>query len=363
MRLTDVTVRESAQMPGRSYTAEQRIQAGQAIDRLGVDRIQPGFPVAGEVEREVVRELSSTVNAETVAIARALEHDVEAALTSNADIIEVFAPVSELHLDYDLGKPREEVLRMIDDAIMLGQNGGAEIQLMILDAFRTAHEHLQTVFERFSDLRMIGLADTVGRRSPKTVRSTLDRVSTYADLEQVGVHFHNDLGVGPANVLTAYECGVGNADLSIAALGERVGNPALEEVVAIGEMEYNDPFGVDSQRLVPVAEKVLDVLEEEISARKPILGQEATTHEAGLHTAAMLDEPSVFEPFDPSKFGGERTLIFGKGTGRGGAQKLLKQGGVKPTEETIECCLELLAEHGPMDQEAAQDLIDHEFIQ
>ena len=361
MRVTDVTVREGAQMPGRSYTAEQRIRAGQAIDRLGVDRIQPGFPVAGEVEREVVRELSTTVDAETVAIARALEHDVEAALTSNADVIEVFAPVSGLHLDYDLGKSREEVLEMIDDAVTLGQDGGAEVQLMILDGFRTTHEHLQTVFERFSDLRMIGLADTVGRRSPKTVRSMLNRLSSYVDLGQVSVHFHNDLGVGPANVLAAYECGVGNADLSIAALGERVGNPALEEVVAVGDLEYDDTFGVDLQSLVPVAEEVLDALEEDISARKPILGREATTHEAGLHTAAMLDEASTFEPFDPSKFGGERTLIFGKGTGRGGARKLLKQIGIEPIEETIDRFLELLVEHGPIDQEEAQNLAKREF--
>lgn len=361
MQLTDVTVRESAQMPGRSYTAEQRIQAGQAIDRLGIDRIQPGFPAVGEVEREVIRELSTTVNAETVAIARALERDVEAALTSNADVIEVFAPVSELHLDYDLGKSREEVLEMIDNTVTLAQEGGAEVQLMILDGFRTAHEHLQTVFERFNDLPMIGLADTVGRRSPKTVRSTLNSLSSSIDLEQVGVHFHNDLGVGPANVLAAYECGVGNADLSIAALGERVGNPALEEVVAVGDLEYDDSFGVDSQYLVPVAEEVLTALGEETSARKPILGREATTHEAGLHTAAMLDEPSVFEPFDPSKFGGKRTLIFGQGTGRGGARKLFKQVGVEPTEETIDRFLERLAERGPMDQETAQDLVEREF--
>jgi isopropylmalate/homocitrate/citramalate synthase len=361
MRLTDVTVRESAQMPGRSYTAEQRIRAGQAIDRLGVDRIQPGFPVAGEVEREVIRELSTTVDAETVAIARALEHDIEAALTSNADVIEVFAPVSELHLEYDLGTSREEVLEMIDDAVALGLDGGAEVQLMILDGFRTSHEHLQTIFERFSDLRMIGLADTVGRRSPKTVRSTLNCLSSYIDLEQVGVHFHNDLGVGPANVLAAYECGVGNADLSIAALGERVGNPALEEVVTVGDLEYDDTFGVDSQFLVPVAEEVLDALGEEISARKPILGREATTHEAGLHTASMLTEPSTFEPFNPSKFGGERTLIFGEGTGRGGARKLFKQIDIKPTEETIDRFLELLDEHGPIDQKAAQNLAKREF--
>jgi isopropylmalate/homocitrate/citramalate synthase len=361
MKLTDVTVREGAQMPGRSYTAEQRIRAGQAIDQLGVDRIQPGFPVAGEVEREVVRELSATTDATVVAIARALEQDIEAALASNADIIEVFAPVSESHLEHDLNKSREEVLTMLENAVALGQDGNADIQLMVLDGFRTAHEHLRMVFERFDNLPMVGLADTVGRRSPKSVRSILDSVSTYADLERVGVHFHNDLGVGPANVMTAYECGVANADVSAAALGERVGNPALEEVVAIGDLEYDDTFGVNPEQVVPIAEEVLDALDEEMWARKPILGREATTHEAGLHTAAMLNEPSLFEPFDPAQFGGERTLIFGEGTGRGGARKILERIDIETSEKAVDQLLELFDDQGPMDQKAAQDLAKREF--
>ena len=358
MRVTDVTVRESAQMPGRSYTAKQRVRAGEAIDSLGVDRLQPGFPAAGVVEREVVRELSLRVDAETVAIARALERDVEAAVAANADTIEVFAPVSALHLEHDLGKSRDEVLEMIDDALRIGREAGAAVQLMILDGFRTANEHLLTILDRFDDLRMIGLADTVGRRSPTSVRSTLDQLSSYVDLERIGVHFHNDLGVGPANVLAAYECGVANADLSIAALAERVGNPALEEVVAVGDLEYDDSFGVDPGRLVLVAERVLDALDEEVSARKPILGREATTHEAGLHTAAMLDEPSAFEPFDPSRFGGERTLVFGEGTGRGGARKILEAAGLEPSENETDEFLGLLARHGPMDRDDARQLAE-----
>lgn len=361
MQLTDVTVREAAQMPGRSYTADQRIRAAKAIDRLGVDRIQPGFPIAGETERDVIREVAATVDAETVAIARALEQDVEAALSANADVIEVFAPVSELHLEHDLDKSREEVLAMLDDAVGRARDGGAEVQLMVLDGFRTAPEHLLAVFERFDDVRMIGLADTVGRRSPTSVRSLLDRLSTHIDLDWVGVHFHNDLGVGPANVVTAYEYGVANADVSIGALGERVGNPALEEVVAIGDLEYDDTFGVDPAQVVPVAETVLDALDEEVSPRKPILGREATRHEAGLHTAAMLDEPSLFEPFDPARFGGARTLVFGEGTGRGGARKLLDSAGVEVSEETVDQFLDVLAERGPMDHRAARDLAEREF--
>jgi isopropylmalate/homocitrate/citramalate synthase len=361
VRLTDVTVREAAQMPGRSYAVDQRVEAGLAIDRLGVDRIQTGFPVAGEVEQAVTRELSASVDADTVAIARALERDVEAALDAGADVIEVFAPVADRHIEYDLGKSREEVLDMLTSAVDRAADGGATVRVAVLDGFRTADEHLIAVFDRFDHVSAIGLADTVGRRSPRTVRETLTRLADHVDPARISVHFHNDLGVGTANVLAAYECGVGNADVSVAALGERVGNPALEEVVAVGDLEYDEPFGVDPERLVPVAEEVLEALGEPVSDRKPILGSAATTHEAGLHTAAMLDEPSLYEPFDPARFGGRRTLVFGEGTGRGAARKLLQRADVAVTDERVERFMGLLEADGPMDQVAAVDLAERTF--
>lgn len=361
MELTDVTVREAAQMPGRDYTADQRIEAGLAVDDLGVERIQTGFPVAGGPEVEVTRELGPRVDADTVAIARAIAGDVEAAVDAGADLVEVFAPVSDRHLEYDLQKPREAVLEQWRGAVDVALDAGAEVRVAVLDAFRTDREHLRTVLDRFDDVGSVGLADTVGRRGPTTVRQTLEALRTDTDLDRVSVHFHNDLGLGVANVLAAAKCGVGNADVSVAALGERVGNPALEEVVVAGVLEYDEAFGVEADRLVPVAERVLDALGESVSQRKPILGAEATRHEAGLHTAAMLAEPSTFEPFDPARFGGRRTLVFGRGTGRGGARALLERVGVEPTDERVAAFLDLLADRGPLDQHEAEALARRRF--
>ena len=361
MRLTDVTVREAAQMPGRSYSVEQRVEAGRAIDRLGVDRIQTGFPAVGPDERAVTRELAGSTDADIVVIARALGRDVEAALDADADVIEVFAPVSDRHLEHALGKSRGEVFEMLTTAVDRAREDGVTVRLGVLDGFRTDHEHLLAVFDRFDDVSSIGLADTVGRRSPRTVRATLTRLADHVDPARISVHFHNDLGVGTANVLTAYECGVANADVSVAALGERVGNPAVEEVVAVGDLEYDETFSVDPGQLVPVAEAVLTALDEPVCDRKPILGPAATTHEAGLHTAVMLEEPSTFEPFDPARFGGERTLVFGEGTGRGGAQKLLERADIPVTDDTLDRFLQRLATEGPMDQDAAVDLAERTF--
>lgn len=345
-------------MPGRSYSVDQRVQAAKAIDRLSVTRIQPAFPAAGDREQAVVRELTGAVDADIVAIARAVSADVEAALDANAEFIEVFVPVSEHHLNHDLKKSFESVLAMIDDAIETGRAQGADVQLMILDGFRTSEDRLNAVFERYDALPMIGLADTVGCRSPKTVGETLSSLSEQFDLGRVSVHFHNDLGVGTANVMKAYECGVKNADVSIGGLGERVGNPSLEEVIALSALEYGDPFDVNHESLIPVAEEAMDFLDESIAARKPILGSAATTHEAGIHTAAMLDEPGLFEPFDPAMFGGERTLVFGEGTGRSGGAKILRAAGVEPTDGVVRRYLDALAADGPMDKTAALQLAE-----
>lgn len=361
MELTDVTVREAAQMPGRAYTSAQRIEAGVAIDRLGVPRIQTGFPVAGEVEREVTRELAATVDADTVAIARAVEGDVDAAVDAGADVVEVFAPVSELHLTHDLQKSRAEVLDMLADAVARARESGVDVRVSVLDAFRTETAHLRTVIEEFAHVSSIGLADTVGCRAPKTVEATLGALEDDVDPGWLSVHFHNDLGLGVANVLAAAELGVGNADVSVAALGERVGNPAMEEVVVAGELEYDTAFGLETDALIPVAEAVLDALGEDVSPRKPVLGSEAVRHEAGLHTGAMLDEPATFEPFDPARFGGRRQLVFGAGTGRSGARKLLELNDVEPTDERVDRFLSLLDEHGPLEREEAAALARREL--
>ena len=364
MELTDVTVREAAQMPGRSYTVEERVAAGEAIDRLGVARIQTGFPAAGAVDREVTATLSGRADADTVAIARALSRDVDAAVEADADVVEVFAPVSELHLKHELGKSRETVLGMLEEAVARARDGGATVRVAVLDAFRSELDHVARVFKRFPDVSRVGLADTVGRRSPATVTPFLSALETEygVDLERAGVHFHDDLGVGVANVQAAYRAGVGNADVSVTALGERVGNPATEEVVALGDLEHDDPFGADPTELVPVTEAVVEALDEPVPERKPVVGTAATTHEAGLHTAVMLDAPEAYEPFDPARFGGQRTLVFGEGTGRRGAIGILERAGVDdPDEAAVEAFLSLLAEQGPLDQTEATALARREF--
>ncbi|MFC6835238.1 LeuA family protein [Halomarina ordinaria] len=361
MYLCDVTLREGDQMPGRNYTEAQKVAAGRALDRLGVDAIQPGFPVTGEKDVRVTRTLADECEADVVALARAVSGDVDAALDAEADVVEVFGALSSLQLEHALGTDRETMFERFDAAIERVRDGGATPHLTLVDAFRTEREHLVAAFERYPDLPMVTLADTVGVRTPASLRHDLTALGEGVDLARVGVHLHDDLGCATANALVAHEVGVGKADVSVASLGERAGNPAVEEVVIAGVLEYGESFGVTAADLVPACRTVLAALEESVPPRKAILGSEVMEHESGIHTAAMLREPRTFEPFDPGAFGAERRLVFGAGTGRSGARQLLERAGADADEETVAAYLDRLAAEGPLDTEEAVDLARREF--
>lgn len=381
--LRDVTIREGAQMPGRQYGADDRVIAGRALDRLGPAAVQAGFPVVGEVDREAIRRLAGAggeegIDADVVALARAREGDVEAALEAEADVIEVILPTSARQLDHVLGASREAALSMAGEALDRARNGGAAVHLSLVDGFRTDPDHLAGTFAAFPSVPTITVADTVGARTPNGARAVVAGLCDRGvDGDRIGVHFHDDLGVAVANTLAAVDAGATSVDVSVAALGERAGNAALERVIVAEAAGTGDrgadgrvPFGagdgaggfdVDRAALVPVCRAVLDALGESVDPRTPVLGADVTTHESGIHTAAMLRDPGVFEPFDPAAFGGERRLVFGEGSGRGSARALLERGGVEPTEERVARLLDLLAERGPLDADAAVTLVERTF--
>ncbi|WP_435068968.1 LeuA family protein [Haloplanus sp. C73] len=370
--LRDVTIREGAQMPGREYGVDARIEAGRALDRLGVDAIQAGFPVVGETDREAIRRLSGGVDADVVGLARATTGDVDAALDADADVVEVIVPTSERQLTHVLGESWETALSMAGEALDRARDGGATAHLTLVDGFRTPTDRLVEAFAAFPAVATITVADTVGARTPDPVRTVVSDLCDRVDGDRVGVHFHDDLGVAVANTLAAVNAGATTADVSVASLGERAGNAALERVVvadavdgearhAGGESGGDCAAAVDRSELVPACRSVLDALGESVEPRTPVLGEAVTTHESGIHTAAMLDDPGTFEPFDPATFGGERRLVFGAGSGRGSARALLEAAGVEVTDERVATLLDRLAEAGPLDADAATALVRETF--
>jgi isopropylmalate/homocitrate/citramalate synthase len=354
VKLCDVTLREAPQMPGRAYDASSLVEAGEALDRLGVPRIQAGFPAIGRLDETVVRRCAASLDATVAALARARVDDVDAALDADAEAVDVFVPISDRHLEHVLGRSRQEAFDLAEGAVARAREGDAEVALTLMDAFRAEAGDVAAAFARF-DCQVV-LADTVGARTPAYVAGFLATLTeSGVDLSRAGVHFHDDLGVATANALAAARLGVDRVDVSVASLGERAGNTALEELV-VASAGLGGETGLDESRLVPACREVLDALGEEVSPRKAVLGGEPTTHESGLHTAAMLADPRVFEPFDPTTFGGRRRLVFGANTGREAAERLLERANREATEELVARLLERLDSDGPVDLEMALDI-------
>ena len=355
--LCDVTIRESEQLPGRSYDLEAKLDAGRALDSLGVPLVQAGFPITGETDRRAVAQLADELTADVVAIARAVDGDVDAALEANADVIEVFAPLSTRQLETTIGTDRETMLDRLRGAVDRAADGGATVHLTIMDAFRTDHEYVLDATDCFDDVPTIGLADTVGATSPSGVDEFLEGVvDAGVEPSRLGVHLHDDLGVATANALVAARHGVSRIDVSVASLGERAGNPSLEEVAILCDRDGIVDFGLESSQLIPRCEAVLDALGESVDDRKAVLGGDVFEHESGLHTAAMLRDPSTFEPFDPATYGGERSLVFGAGSGAGAARALLESAGADPDDDLIRELLAALEREGPIGLEDALGL-------
>lgn len=342
MQLLDVTLREGEQRAERSYTVDQKVEVVEDLSSLGVEYVQIGFPVADERSRRVCERVD--VEATTTGIARVLERDVEAAIESGVDAIELFAPTSDRQRERVLGVDRDELRERIESAIALAAESDAEIHFTAMDGFRTDPDHLSALFDGLGDeVAYLSIADTVGARTPRGVVEFLEALDSDVDRSRLGVHFHDDLGVATANALAAADLGVGKVDASVAGVGERAGNTPIEEFVVAGSTgaEAVD-VAVDHEELVPTADRVLEVLDETVPAGKPILGRGAFEHESGLHTAAMLDDPATFEPFDPTGFGGDRRLLFGESSGCGAARRLLERAGREPTDERVEALLERL---------------------
>ena len=344
-------------MPGHQFTAEQKIEAGERLDDLGVDQIQPGFPATGETDLTAVQQLTATCSADICAIARSVESDIDAALESNADIIQIFAPISDLQLDHVLGKSRAETVEILDSAIRYATDHGVSVECGLMDGFRTDPAIIADVCETIPDVSAYVIPDTVGATTPNAVDDFLESLSSNGiDLADVGVHFHDDLGLATANALTAVRRGVGKVDVSVGGLGERAGNTAMEELVVATSTDGECPFDVVAGRLIPRCTEVLEILDVAVPPRKPILGGDVYSHESGIHTRTMLIEPATFEPFDPATFGGHRSLVFGEGTGAGSAKTLLRLADRSPDDDTVNALLALLAEEGPVNEQTAIEL-------
>ena len=332
VRIFDTTLRDGEQTPGISLTAEEKVKIAHQLDKLGVDAIEAGFPIASKGERESVAAVAKAeLSCEIVGLARANQADIDAAIESQVGCVHVFLATSDLHLKYKLKLTREEVLRKITDSITYAKSHGKTVEYSAEDATRTDLEFLKKVYHAAegAGADRINIPDTVGVSSPQTIAHITREIGSTVKIP-ISIHCHDDFGLAVANSLAAVEAGAVQVHVTMNGLGERAGNTSLEEVVMSLHQLYARKTNVKTALLYETSRLVSTLTGIRVQPNKAVVGDNAFGHESGIHTHGITEMPLTYEPYDPADVGRRRWFQAGKHAGAHGISIQLAEAGYFP---------------------------------
>ena len=334
----DTTLRDGEQTPGVALTVDDKIQIAQKLNNMGVDKIEVGFPASSDGEVESARQIKSMdLDSTLVGLARSLKSDIDAVIDSDLDYIHTFIGTSPLHRDYKLKKSKDQIIDSAVSAVEYAKDHGLTVEFSAEDATRTEKDFLFDVFSAVSDAKVdfIDVPDTVGVLTPKDTRLLIGDVVKTFNIP-ISVHFHNDFGLATANTLTAIECGANQAHVTVNGLGERTGNCSLEELVMTLKVAYGIDLGLDTTRLYSLSNLVGRLTGVKMPVNKPIVGDNAFTHESGIHVHGILNNSFTYEPMSPEMVGHSRRIVLGKHTGANSLKSKLKEYHIDLNEKQFE---------------------------
>ncbi len=317
-------------------TPENKLRIAQRLDELGVDVIEAGFAAVSEGELEAVKLIADAgLKAEVCSASRGTKGDIDAVAKSGADSIHLIIPVSDLHIEAKLKKTRAQVLQIAKDMVKYAKTCGLIVELSAEDATRADRNYLKQVFkagiEQGAD-RVVA-CDTVGVLTPERSYEFYGDLHNSLNVPVVSVHCHNDFGMAVANTVAALRAGANQFHATVNGLGERAGNASLEEIVVTLRNLYELQLDIKMQQLYSISQLVSRLTGIYVQPNKAIVGENAFTHESGIHTQGMLAHPSTYEAIEAELVGGTRRLTSGKHSGTAGVKATLASMGLTPTEE------------------------------
>jgi isopropylmalate/homocitrate/citramalate synthase len=333
VHIWDETLREGEQTPGVFFKIEEKVKIAKLLDELGVKIICAGFPVVSMKEKEAVKKIvSENLNARVSAVARTLKNDIDTCLTLDVPEINIFAPVSNLHIKLKIGITKEENLERIISSVEYAKAQGLCVNFVAEDSSRADISYVVKVFNEIEPLvDKFVLTDTVGIMRPLSIKFFL----SYFRKDKLGIHCHNDFGLALANTLAAIECGVKYPHVTVNGIGERAGNTALDELVLSLKYLYNLDTGIKLPKLYSLSKMVEEYSGIPIGVHKPFVGYNAFSHESGVHTRGMLKDPRTYEPIPPSEIGRKSRFLLGKHAGKYSIISMLKTRDVKVNTENV----------------------------
>ncbi len=337
VRIFDTTLRDGEQTPGVALTPEEKLVVARQLDRLGVDVIEAGMPITSKGDFEGVSLIAKEgLSAEVCGLARVTLEDVDAVIKSGAPYVHIFIATSDLHMKQKLNLTREEVIAKSLQAIDYARGHGLKVEFSPEDATRTDPAFLRKVCCAVADagVARINIPDTVGVMTPRKMFELIEDVRSAVKVP-ISVHCHDDFGVAVANSLAGVEAGADQVHVAVNGLGERAGNAALEEVVFSLNLIYGKKTGVKTDLIYQTSQLVSRLTRIPVQPNKAIVGENAFTHEAGIHTHGLVADPLTYEPISPDLVGRRRRFVAGKHAGAAGIKAELDEIGLFPSEAQL----------------------------
>ncbi len=274
------------------------------------------------------------LNAKVYSAARGTKADIDAVLKSGASGISMIIPTSDLHIECKLHKTREDILKLTEDCVGYAKDHGLAVEFLAEDSTRSDFDYLVKVFLTAVDAGVdrVVPCDTVGILTPERSADFFARLCEKMKVP-VGVHCHNDFGMAVANTVAALGSGAQEAHATINGLGERAGNASLEEIVVTLKSLYKLDLNVKTELLYSTSQLVSRLTGVYVQPNKAIVGENAFTHESGIHTQGLLSNPLTYEPITPELVGRTRRLSPGKHSGSHAIRANLEYMGLKPRDD------------------------------
>lgn len=346
----DTTLRDGEQSPGVSLNTQEKLDIARQLQKLGVDIIEAGFPIASPGDFEAVKNIAQNVKGVTVAgLARASFKDIdrawEAVQYAEQARIHTFIATSDIHLTHKLKMSREQVLEAAVAGVKHAKQYTSDVEFSAEDAFRSDPDYLCRVIEAAIEAgaTTINVPDTVGYAIPieygKFIKNIVDTVPNI-NRAVLSVHCHNDLGMAVANSLAAVANGAQQVECTVNGIGERAGNTSLEEVVMAlytRHPYFDKTTGINKEEIYRTSRMVSNLTGMRVQPNKAVVGKNAFAHESGIHQDGVLKERTTYEIMNPEMIGlNINSIVLGKHSGRHAIKDRLFELGYHLSDEEID---------------------------
>lgn len=321
INIFDTTLRDGEQVPGCKLNTKEKINLALALEELGVDIIEAGFPISSPGDFESVKEISRVIkNATVCGLSRAVEKDIQVAADAlkgaKRPRIHTGIGTSDLHIKGKFNSTREEIIQRAVQAVKWAKNYVDDVEFYAEDAGRTDNDYLARVVEAVikAGATVVNIPDTTGYCLPyqygEKIAYLINNVPN-VDKAILSCHCHNDLGLATANSISGIIAGARQIECTINGLGERAGNTSLEEVVMIIRQHKHLGFYTDvkANQLNPLSRQVSDTMRMPVQPNKAIVGSNAFSHSSGIHQDGFLKDALTYEIINPEEVGADSSKI------------------------------------------------------